>query len=200
MVSSIKKHPFTPLISPETKKLLIGTLPPENAKFYFCNSSNTRLWDLLRTIADNTTDIYKYSNNMENNEKKIILKKLGLGLTDIIYHYHRRDFTSTKDRDIIPVTYLDINTIIENSQISTLLFLYKNAAKWFIEYINAQQPKPISRVKVNLDIEADYFYSYQLNNRIIKCALLPAPLNRGRLGETLIYKLSRYRGYILGAF
>ncbi len=42
----MRLHPFKPIIPDNAKKLLIGTLPPESAPFYYSNSSNTRLWDI----------------------------------------------------------------------------------------------------------------------------------------------------------
>lgn len=44
------KHPFEPFIPNNAKKLIIGTLPPENIPYYYSNSPNTRMWDLLSAI------------------------------------------------------------------------------------------------------------------------------------------------------
>ncbi len=192
----MKNHPFKPLISNGTRKLLIGTLPPEEVKFYFSNSSNTRLWDILTAISEGSDVVAKGGNIMSDQEKINILKKLGLGITDIIYTYERDDYYSTRDADINPKTYLDLLGLASKKEISDLLFVYQSAYKWFLHSLQKAEPVRLKRLKGK--------YGTGWQNRIeykgafINCTLLPSPLNRGRKGETLLYKLAFYRSHILG--
>src|SRR5689334_10599655 len=96
-------HPFHPLFSKETRKLLIGTLPPEQVPFYFSNSSNTRLWDILKAIREKSDEVGRGGNNLSNAEKVKILDSLKIGISDIIYKYERDEYYSTKDKHIAPL-------------------------------------------------------------------------------------------------
>ncbi len=188
------KHPFEPFILKDSKNLIIGTLPPENISYYYSNSSNTRMWDILKSILDNTEEIPKNSyKELSVEEKKDILKKLNLSMCDIIYEYDRKK-ESTKDNDIIPIKYLDINSLIEDTSIENLLFVYKSAAKWFLHSLENKKPIKSPKPKINIHGE---FYNYKLHNKIIKCILLPNPLNRGKKGETLPIKRDIYKKWIL---
>lgn len=71
----MKFHPFKPNIQKTTKKLLIGTLPPERVKFYFSSSKNTRLWDILKTIGTKENMVCKGSNDLSTSH--ITIQKIG---------------------------------------------------------------------------------------------------------------------------
>ncbi|MBN2402646.1 MAG: hypothetical protein JXN64_09615 [Spirochaetes bacterium] len=187
------RHPFDPIIFKNTKYLLIGTLPPENAKFYFSNSPNTRLWDLLNSILKDKSIISRNSNELSIDEKCNILKKLSLGITDIILEYDRKKMNSTKDTDIIPKLYNNISEIIKGTEIDTLLFVYKNALKWFFEFISGKDPLPLSKIKSKIIQSPSTSY---INDKTIKLVLLPSPLNRGEKGQTLDFKLKFYEKII----
>lgn len=187
-------HPFEPLIFPNTKKLLIGTLPPESAKFYFSNSSNTRLWDLLNSINKNILEIKPGSNLFEKEKKEQILRNLKLGITDIIFEYERDYIDSVKDEHIKPIRYKKITDCIIDTQVETLLFVYKNAAKWFLHSLSSDNPVRITELHQNIPLGK--FDEQKIGNKIVSFVLLPAPLNRGRKGETLGEKLKTYRAWI----
>lgn len=187
----MKTHPFEPLIFKNTRKLVIGTLPPESATYYFSNSSNTRLWDILKSIQEDNPYVSRNSNLLSKEEKHKILKSLSLGIYDIIYKYERIDINSTKDKDIIPLEYSNILDLIENTKVEELLFVYKNAAKWFLHSLTKIKPVKCNQLKNNLNY--GIFKELILNNRKIACSLLPTPLNRGKLGETLKFKLDFYK-------
>ncbi len=71
------------------------------------------------------------------------------------------------------------------------LFLYKNAALWFLHSLNGQDPVPINQIRDK--IHSPEFLTFNLNNRNISCTVLPMPLNRGKKGETIAYKLGIYK-------
>ncbi len=187
-------HPFEPIIFNNTTKLLIGTLPPEKAPFYFSNSVNTRLWDILQTVSSENETIYQNSNNLSDQQKEEILKSLDLGIYDIIKEYDRKNMESTKDSDIIPLKYSDIIKLVSNTEINTLLFVYQNAALWFLHSLKGGAPEKIEKLKSKL--EYGVFHKLKVGSKEISCILLPSPLNRGKKGETLEYKLERYKYYI----
>ena len=188
-------HPFKPLIFDNSSKLLIGTLPPETAPFYFSNSKNTRLWDILKSINDNNPEISKDSIHLPDQEKIKILKSLSLGIYDIIYKYDRTDNNSTSDKHIIPLQYSDIISLIENTSIKELLFVYKNAANWFLHSLSGANPVKSNKLKSKLNYGV--FKELTINNKKITCSLFPSPLNRGKKGENIKYKLDFYKKEIL---
>lgn len=188
-------HPFLPLISNNTKKLLVGTLPPEGVKFYFSNSSNTRLWDILKSINENLKFISYGSNNLSNNQKIEILDNLKIGISDIIYSYERDEYNSTKDSDINPKEYKNLLQLVIDNNISEILFVYQSAYKWFLHSRENTEPVRLKKIKSKFIIGKQESIEYK--GKIIKCTLLPSPLNRGRKGETLEFKISFYRKYIL---
>lgn len=189
-------HPFKPLVSSSTKKLLIGTLPPEGVTFYFSNSSNTRLWDILSALNNQTPIIGQGGNKLSDIEKTKVLENLNLGISDIIYGYERDDYESTKDIDIQPNEYSNLLKLAHDNEIDELLFVYQSALKWFIHSLKNESPVRLKKIreKYNVGLQGNINYK----GKSIKCVLLPSPLNRGRKGETLEYKLSYYKKYILG--
>lgn len=192
----MKTHPFKPLVSQSTKKLLIGTLPPENVKFYFSNSSNTRLWDILIALTNRSSNIGRGGNKISDIEKTKILEHLNLGISDIIFGYERDDYNSTKDKDIQPMEYNDLLRLAHETGIDEFLFVYQSALKWFMHSLKNESPVRLNQIREKYDVGPQENVIYK--GRTIKCILLPAPLNRGRQGETLEYKLEYYKKYILG--
>jgi len=189
-------HPFKPQISKATKKLLIGTLPPENVTFYFSNSPNTRLWDILTAISEESTYVGKGGNGLSINRKIEILDILGIGIGDIIYKYERDDPNSTKDKHIEPKEYKNLLQIAADNDIDELLFVYQSAFKWFLHSLKKVEPVRLSKLRSRYVNGTEQEVNFQ--GKVIKCILLPSPLNRGRKGETLERKLAFYRKYILG--
>lgn len=190
-----KQHPFEPIIHKHSKTLLIGSLPPETAPFYFSNSSKTRLWDLLYAIENKSNLVGKGMYLSDKSTKIKILKGLGLSITDIIYEYDREDMNSGEDEKILPLTYKNIIELIEDTEITKLIFLYKSAAIWFLHSLSNNIPLPIRKIKYKIDWGE--FHKFEINNRIVTCILLPNPLNRGKkAGETLEVKLQDYKKHI----
>ena len=190
----MKTHPFKPVINKETKALIVGTLPPETAPFYFSNSSKTRLWDVLRSIRDEKLIVCSGSYLLPVDQKTEILNDLKLGIYDIIYGYDRKDQNSGKDVDVIPLAYADIPKAIKESKVEKLVFVYKSAAYWFLHSLTNEPPVKYSKLKYELNY--GIFKELKLNNRIVECVLVPNPLSRGKAGETMEYKLSIYKKYL----
>lgn len=192
----MQTHPFEPQIPGTATKLLIGTLPPEGVKFYFSNSSNTRLWDILMAIENGETHVGVGGNDLSDSYKIKILKGLKLGISDIIHSYERDAYNSTKDSHINPKKYNDIVQLALDRNINELLFVYQSALKWFMHSLEKNEPQRLS--KINAKYEVGEQVEIKVQGKTVKLTLLPSPLNRGRKGETLEYKLKTYRKYIVG--
>ncbi len=190
-------HPFEPHVIKDSKSMIIGTLPPEGIEFYYSNSPNNRMWDILKSILDKTDTLPKGSYILPTDEKKMILSKLNLSMADIIYEYEREK-QSSKDTDIIPVEYFDIKRLINNSSITNLLFVYKSAAIWFLESLEGKKSVKLSRIKRDIGSSYDTFHSFILDGREINCILLPNPLSRGAKGWSLNRKKEVYEKQIIG--
>lgn len=143
------KHPFEPQIIKDSASIIIGTLPPDNIAFYYSNSSNTRMWDLLKSIQENMEYVPKNTYKFCNEIKKEILRKLNLSMADIILEYERKQ-NSTNDMDIVPLKYNNIENLIENTSIENLPFVYKGALQWFLHSFGQEKPielKKLSKIK-----------------------------------------------------
>jgi G:T/U-mismatch repair DNA glycosylase len=191
----MKTHPFPPQISKTTKKLLIGTLPPEDVIFYFSNSSNTRLWDILTAIKEKRDYVGSGGNSLSDNKKIEILDNLQIGISDIIYAYERDEYHSTKDSHIDPKEYNDLLRLALDNNIQELLFVYQSALKWFIHSLAKTQPVRLNKIRESYTVGKQQ--SIEIEGKILRCTLLPPPLNRGTKGQTLDVKLATYRKYIL---
>jgi G:T/U-mismatch repair DNA glycosylase len=191
----MRTHPFPPLIPPSSTKLLVGTLPPEGVRFYFSNSSNTRLWDILKAIYEKSTVVCKGGNALSDREKTNILSNLNLGISDIIYKYERDDLASTNDKHINPKAYNDLLELAAVHNITALLFVYKNAFRWFLHSLDKTTPVKIRKLK-RYGLQDEQVIEYR--GRSIRCVQLPSPLNRGQKGQTLQFKLEVYRKHIVG--
>jgi len=191
----IMKHPFEPQIIKNSKSMIIGTLPPDNIEFYYSNSSNTRMWDLLKSIQKNTKDVPRNSYKLPTEEKKEILAKLNLSMADIILEYERKQ-KSTNDSDIIPKKYNNIENIIKDTSIENLLFVYKSALQWFLHSLKHEQPIELKKLPKIKNEEYEIICNILLNEKTINCILLPNPLSRGKKGETLEFKKETYKKWI----
>ncbi len=181
------KHPFKPFIVKNSTNMIVGSLPPEGSAFYYSNSQNNRMWDLLRSIQKDLDVLPKNGYSLSVEEKKEILQALKLSMTDIILEYDRKE-DSSKDNDIIPLKYNNIADLIAHTSIVNLLFVYKSALEWFLDSL--QQKTSIGKK------ECGKICSVCLNEKNINCILLPNPLSRGKKGETLEVKKAIYEKWI----
>jgi len=188
------KHPFKPFILQNSKNMIIGTLPPDNIEYYYSNSANTRMWDLLKSIKEERA-IQQNSYLISKDDKQNLLTNLNLSMTDIILEY-KREKDSTADKDIIPIKYNNIENIINNTSIKNLLFVYESALQWFLHSLNKKAPIKLSKLQPLKNKKYDVMHTTLLNQKSVNCILLPNPLNRGRKGENLEFKKEVYKKYI----
>ncbi len=176
--------------------MIIGTLPPEDTDFYYSNSPNTRMWDLLKSILEGAEYIPKNSYKLPVEDKKMILEKLKLSMADIISEYERKE-QSTKDSDLVPIKYSNIGEYIEGTSIKNLIFVYESALKWFLHSLTKETPVELNKLKKIKNCKYGIVKYLFMNGRRVNCILLPSPLNRGKKGETIEYKRRVYKEWIL---
>lgn len=121
------------------RKLIIGTFPTvkkrRDFEFFYPNKNNC-FWKVLSIIANH--ELIPSDKNGAIMNRKEILKKLNLGITDMGYKILRHD-NSSLDQSIIPIEFMNIFRILnENPKIQKLIFTSssgKNSVEgWFRSY------------------------------------------------------------------
>lgn len=191
----IQSHPFCPIINKKSKLLIVGTLPPEGSPFYYSNSVNNRMWDILQAIHEKGDAVSSGGYKLEKNIKISLLKSLNLSMCDIIKEYNRRR-QSVNDLDIIPLKYTDVIKLIKKTEIKKILFVYKNAALWFLHSLKNKEPLPLVKIKENIEGTGEIL-KLNIEEKEVPLTLLPNPLSRGTKGMTLKKKLETYRDQII---
>jgi G:T/U-mismatch repair DNA glycosylase len=119
---SEETHPWNFYIPDGATKLFIGTFPTEkrNRKHdFFYSSSTNRFWEIMFEIVKPFDDIYDETDEIE--KRKIILKKLKLGLTDIGAKILRQQ-GSSNDHSLFPLEFIDITQILsDHKSIKTII-------------------------------------------------------------------------------
>jgi len=174
----VHRHPYPPFIQEDTKKLIVGTLPPPRFSIgellekdvNFCYGSYyNSLWLYIDKIHNLKL---RYDNSLEAiEERKQFLIKHKIGICDIVESAHREKIdasdlgmTNIKLRDIIG--YLK-----QYPNIDTLLFTGGNS-KNGPEYFFRQH---IRDYKISLNMvsnEVPRIHSFELENRVIKTVSL----------------------------
>lgn len=133
---SQETHPWNWHIPDGANKLLIGTFPTDERNrrhnFFYCSSTN-RFWEILAAVAQHPFELLSGENAIE--ERKAILNKLKLGLTDmgkIIY----RQQGSSKDHSLFPIEFMDIVQVLNDYPVINTLIVSGNkqgnsSLSWF---------------------------------------------------------------------
>ncbi len=112
-------HPFSPIITPNSKILILGSFPSVISRendFYYGNPKN-RFWKLLTLIFD------KDFISLSNEEKVNALNELHIAIYDIVCSCI---IDNSSDSSIEEVIYADIPSLIENTEIN---HIYCNGKK-----------------------------------------------------------------------
>lgn len=100
-------------IPPLASKLIIGTFPTawsnRSFEFFYPNKDNP-FWQVLSVIAK--IDLVLHDNAEAIQNRKSILTKLNLGITDMGYKVLRHN-NSSLDQSIFPVEFMDIFKIVD---------------------------------------------------------------------------------------
>lgn len=139
-------HPYKPYIPQNATKLIIGTIPPyrfciepqelfeDDVRFYY-GSRDNYFWSLIAGVTGVRLD----RNNSEAavNQRKALLTKLNIGITDIIEQCLHKDGKSD-DASLQEITLKPLKELLlQNPKIDTLLYTSQN----IIRYINKMADK-----------------------------------------------------------
>lgn len=174
----IHKHPYPPFIQEDTKKLIVGTLPPprfstgelleKDVNFCYGSYYNS-LWLYIDKIHDLKL---RYDNSLEAiEERKQFLIKHKIGICDIVESAHREKMDAS-DLGMTKIKLRDIIGYIKQfPSIDTLLFTGGNS-KNGPEYFFRQH---IRDYKISLNMvcnEVPRIHSFLLENRRIETVSL----------------------------
>jgi G:T/U-mismatch repair DNA glycosylase len=133
-------HPWHWFVSESSRYLIIGTFPTAKGNwkydFFYPNPSNL-FWTVMANIAG--LELFYFSGDKAVIERKEILMKLKIGITDIGKKVIRND-NSSLDEKLIPIEYTDILKIIEENPPIEKLILTSSSGKvcatnWFSNYL-----------------------------------------------------------------
>jgi hypoxanthine-DNA glycosylase len=138
-------HPYKPFLNTDTKKIIVGTLPPPrfcNKEFKkndvnFCyGSKDNLLWQILNKIY-NLNLSFDNSNEAANLRKEFLLKHK-IGICDIVESC-KREKIDASDIGMKEIVLRDILGYIKKYQnIKTIIFtggLCKNSPEYFFRQI-----------------------------------------------------------------
>ena len=130
-------HPFEPFVSKNTKTLILGTFPgkdftdpnKENDKedWYYGNKRN-EFWELIEYALD-----CKENSLRKIREKKEVLKKHNIGITDIVKKAKRKE-DNNSDENLEVMETNDLNSILDKyKDIDTIVLTSKDMYKRFFK-------------------------------------------------------------------
>ncbi len=189
-------HPYKPFVHKQTKKLIIGTLPPPR----FCNndfkptdvnfcygSKDNLLWPILDKIYNLNLEFSNTSKAVEQRKEFLIKNKIGI--CDIVESC-KREKVDASDLGMSEIVLRDILQILkEHKQIDTLLFMggsSKNSPQYFLKQILKQ-----NGIKYTLENNSlPKIYSFEFEQREIKTVSLTSPSNAANrfIGSTSLFK------------
>ena len=167
-------HPFEPFVSKNTKTLILGTFPgkdftdpnKENDKedWYYGNKRN-EFWELIEyalCCKENSLKTMK--------EKKDILEKHNIGITDIIKKAKRKeDNNSDKNLDVLETN--DLNSLLDRYKgIDTIVLTSKDMYTRFFKN-NKPETHEEQGKKINI-----YYYTFK--ERPIRVVPLHSPARK----------------------
>lgn len=176
------RHPYPPFIPENTKKLIVGTLPPprfttrklKEGDVDFCyGSRDGQLWTIIDKIFDLNLN-FETSAKAVTQRKKFLMKNQ-IGICDMVECAYREKVDASdlgiKEFELRPM--LDI--LKEHPSIEQLLFTggnSKNGPEFFFRKHLKNYPE-IQLKKVSGDVPRQY--SFQLNGRKITTVSFTAP-------------------------
>jgi G:T/U-mismatch repair DNA glycosylase len=138
-----ESHPWKWFAPEHSKTLIVGTFPTAKRNwkydFYYPNTANL-FWKIMAHIAN--TELHWFSGEDAVRERKAILEKLSVAVTDMGNRVIRIDGSSL-DENIIAIEYMDIFRILdENPEIQTIIFTSSSgkssAVRWFSEFLKSR--------------------------------------------------------------
>lgn len=189
-------HPFEPFLNKDTKRIIVGTLPPPRfcTKEYkekdvlFCyGSQDGLLWQALDKIFDLEL-VYDQSDFAVKQRKDFLLKN-HLGICDIV-NSCKREKIDASDIGMQDVVLRDILGYLKKyTNIDTIIFtggLCKNSPEYFLRKVLKE-----NSITYNLlDESIPKVHTFKYDNREIKTVSLTSPSNAANrsIGANPYYK------------
>ena len=192
----LHKHPHPPIFYTDTKKIIMGTLPPPRFStnelkvddvFFPYGSRDGNLWKAL-------SDIFNLNLVYENTQYAIeqrndFLKKNKIGICDIV-HSCEREKVDASDIGMSNVILRDILSYLkEYKNIDTIIFTggaSKNGPEYFLRQILKEQKIAMTLISA----EIPKVHSFMFESREIKTISLTSPSNAANrfIGSNAYYK------------
>ncbi len=189
-------HPYEPFFKEDTKRVIIGTLPPprfctkefkENDVDFCYGSQDGLLWKCLDEIFSLNL-IYNQSKEATNMRKEFLIKNQ-IGICDIVDSC-KREKIDASDLGMSEVNLRDILAYIKRyKQIETLVFTggnSKNGPEYFLRQILKKQNIKLKEVSNKIP----KIHEFEYDNRVIKTISLTSPSNAANrsIGANEYYK------------
>ena len=189
-------HPYEPFLHQDTKKVIVGTLPPprfctkeykENDVLFCYGSQDGMLWKSLDRIYDLNL-IYDNSQEAVDMRKKFLISKK-IGICDIVSSC-KREKIDASDLGMKDIILRDILGYIKKyKNIETLIFTggnSKNGPEYFLRQV-------LKKEKIKYDVissEIPKVHEFIYENRVIKTISLTSPSNAANrsIGANALYK------------
>ncbi len=192
----LHKHPHPPILYTNTKKLIVGTLPPPRFStndlkiddvFFPYGSRDGNLWKVLSDIFN--LDLVYENTQHAVKQRSDFLKKNYIGICDIV-HSCQREKLDASDIGMSDVVLRDMLAYLkEYKSIDTIIFTggaSKNGPEYFLRQILKKEKIAMTLVKVDIP----KVHSFIFDNREIKTISLTSPSNAANrfIGSNAYYK------------
>ncbi|XPV69086.1 MAG: uracil-DNA glycosylase family protein [Halarcobacter sp.] len=189
-------HPYKPFLNKDTKKIIVGTLPPPrfcNKEFKtndvdFCyGSKDNLLWKALDKIY-NLNLPFENSKQAVNLRKEFLIKNQ-IGICDIVESCSREKVDAS-DIGMSKIILRDIlGYLKEYKNINTLIFtggLCKNSPEYFFRKVLKEQNIRLKLISENIPKQ----HLFEFDNRSFKTISLSSPSNAANrsIGANAYYK------------
>ena len=200
-------HPFEPFVSKNTKTLILGTFPgkdftdpnKENDKedWYYGNKRN-EFWELIEYAL-----CCKENSLRKIKEKKEVLKKHNIGITDIIKKAKRKaDNNSDKNLEVMETN--DLNSLLDKyKDIDTIVLTSKDMYTKFFKKYYVKTNDAILKQDKNKEQKTHEeqgkkinIYYYTFKGRPIRVVPLHTPARKNVANVSIDIKKALYK-YIL---
>jgi len=141
-------QPFEPVIYPDSRVLILGSLPSvlsRKAGFYYGNPRN-RLWSVL-------AGLYGEALPVNTDEKRALLKRHGLAMWDVI---HQCDIRGSGDASIKNAVPADIAALVKGTGICRIVLNGSTAGRLFMKYQSAGVDLPVTVLPSTSPANASY--------------------------------------------
>ena len=189
-------HPYKPYLNKDTKKIIVGTLPPprfckkefkkEDVNFCYGSKDNL-LWQALNKIYSLNL---LFDNSQEAvTQRKEFLDKNQIGICDIVDSC-KREKVDASDLGMSEIVLRDmLNYLLKYKTIDTLIFTggnSKNGPEYFLRQILKKQNIKFELVCSDIPKQHKFIF----DNREIKTISLTSPSNAANryIGSNKLYK------------